>query len=156
MKENKQQERIKEALDTLGCGAWWDYIPDDASDADIAPLCEAIREVSEFIARWAEAVAGDDIVEQCPECGSEVWLKWDVDRDGYVVHCPYCGYRMKLCSMCDVRDGGKCDWTESSGKCKHDPVGRYKKFDCNISDLEKMGAVNARVFCREMRMSDEE
>lgn len=62
----------------------------------------------------------DDVVEQCPKCGNEVWLKWDVERDGYTIYCPYCGYRMKLCSMCDVRDGGKCDWSSETGECKND------------------------------------
>ena len=64
----------------------------------------------------------DDVVEQCSECGNEVWLKWDVERDGYTIYCPYCGYRMKLCSMCDVRDGGKCDWNSETGKCKNDKI----------------------------------
>ena len=66
----------------------------------------------------------DDVVEQCPKCGNEVWLKWDVERDGYTIYCPYCGYRMKLCSMCDVRDGGKCDWNSDTGKCKNDKNGK--------------------------------
>lgn len=60
------------------------------------------------------------VVEQCPECSNEVWLKWDVERDGYTIYCPYCGYRMKLCSMCDVRDGGVCDWSSETGECKND------------------------------------
>ena len=62
------------------------------------------------------------VVEECPECGSEVRLKWDVARDGYTIYCPYCGYRMKLCSMCDVRDGGKCDWNSEKGGCKNDKI----------------------------------
>lgn len=60
------------------------------------------------------------VVEECPACGNEVCLKWDVERDGYTIYCPYCGYRMKLCSMCDVRDGGKCDWNSKTGECKND------------------------------------
>lgn len=63
-----------------------------------------------------------DVVEQCPECGNEVWLKWDVERDGYTIYCPYCGYRMRLCSMCDVRDGGKCDWNSKTGECKNGKI----------------------------------
>ena len=38
------------------------------------------------------------------------------------VVCPHCGYRMKLCSMCDVRDGGKCDWNSETGGCKNDKI----------------------------------
>ena len=66
----------------------------------------------------------DDVVEQCPECGNEVWLKWDVERDGYTIYCPDCGYRMKLCSMCDVTDGGKCDWNSDTGTYKKEKNGR--------------------------------
>lgn len=38
----------------------------------------------------------DVVVEQCSECGNEVRLKWDVDRDGRTVYCPYCGYSMEV------------------------------------------------------------
>ena len=75
-----------------------------------------------LILREAPTVEVVDVVEQCPECGNEVWLKWDVARDGYTIYCPYCGYRMKLCSMCDVRDGGKCDWNSKMGECKNDKI----------------------------------
>lgn len=71
-------------------------------------------------------IVDNEVAEQCPECSNLVWLKWDVARDGYTIHCPYCGYRMKLCSMCDVRDGGKCDWDEKTGGCKHNTIGRRK------------------------------
>ena len=27
---------------------------------------------------------------------NEVWLKWDVERDGYTIYCPYCGHLMKV------------------------------------------------------------
>lgn len=88
------------------------------------------RLISDEEKRWClygEKRVSGDVVEQCPECGNEVWLKWDVARDGYTTHCPYCGYRMKLCSMCDVRDGGKCDWNSVTGECKNDTTGRYDK-----------------------------
>lgn len=65
-------------------------------------------------------IVNNEVEEQCPECDNLVWLKWDVERDGYTIYCPYCGYRMKLCSMCDVRDGGKCDWNSKTGECKND------------------------------------
>ena len=84
-------------------------------------------------------IANDYVAEQCPECSNVVWLKWDVERDGYMIYCPYCGYRMKLCSMCDVRDGGKCDWNSDNETSKHDPIGIYEGFDRNMSDVEKEG-----------------
>lgn len=62
------------------------------------------------------------VVEECPDCGNEAWLIWDVSWDGYLAHCPYCGYRMMLCNMCDVRDGGTCDWDEKTGECKHNTI----------------------------------
>lgn len=71
-------------------------------------------------------IVDNDVAEQCPECSHLVWLKWDVERDGYTIYCPYCGYRMLLCSMCDVRDGGHCDWVEETGKCKHNTTGGNK------------------------------
>ena len=77
-----------------------------------------MADMMNFPKRWE----GNDVAEQCPECGNEVWLKWDVERDGYTIYCPYCGYRMKLCSMCDVRDGGKCDWNSETGGCKNEKI----------------------------------
>lgn len=32
----------KEAAHVLECGAWWDHLPDDMSDADINPLQDAL------------------------------------------------------------------------------------------------------------------
>ena len=47
------------------------------------------------------------------------WLDIDVTQSPWsVIRCPYCGYRMKLCSMCDVRDGGKCDWNSKTGEAR--------------------------------------
>ena len=37
-------KQIKWALDVLNSGAWWDNIPDDASDADMNPLYDAITD----------------------------------------------------------------------------------------------------------------
>ena len=88
---------------------------------------EALRIVNSIVHEKIQRLIADtptveynDVAEQCPACGNEVWLKWDVERDGYTTYCPYCGYRMKLCSMCDVRDGGKCDWNSKTGECKND------------------------------------
>lgn len=62
-----------------------------------------------------------EVTEQCPDCGNEVCLKWSIGSSAdFTIYCPYCGYRMKLCSMCDARDGAVCDWDSKTGKCKHD------------------------------------
>ena len=44
-------KQIKWALDVLNSGAWWDNIPDDASDAEIEPLCDAIDTVQNTLER---------------------------------------------------------------------------------------------------------
>ena len=44
-------KQIKWALDVLTCGAWWDNIPDDTSDAEIQPLCDAIGTVNDTLER---------------------------------------------------------------------------------------------------------
>lgn len=44
-------KQIKWALDVLEAGAWWDNIPDDASDAEIEPLDDAITTVHETLER---------------------------------------------------------------------------------------------------------
>lgn len=67
-----------------------------------------------------------EIIEPCPHCENEVVLHWDVEKDGYEVYCPYCGFPMMLCSMCDARDGSVCDWEEIKG-CKHSNE-RYRDF----------------------------
>ena len=89
----------------------------DAANRDINSI---VHEKIQRLIADTPTVEDNDIVEQCPKCGNLVWLKWDVERDGYTIYCPYCGYRMKLCSMCDVRDGGKCDWNRETGECKND------------------------------------
>ena len=57
----------------------------------------------------------EQIVEMCPNCGNEVAVWWDMQKDGYQIFCPYCGKPMMLCSMCDR---SPCDWAEEKG-CKH-------------------------------------
>lgn len=96
----------------------------DAANRDINSIVHT--KIQRLIAD-TPTVEDNDVTEQCPQCGAEVRLKWDVDTDGYTIHCPYCGYRMKLCSMCDARDGGKCDWDNETGKCKHDTRSRRTK-----------------------------
>ena len=93
----------------------------DAANRDINSIVHA--KIQRLIAD-TPTVEDNDVAEQCPDCGNDVRLKWDVERDGYTIYCPYCGYRMKLCSMCDIRDGGKCDWNSETGGCKNDKSGK--------------------------------
>ena len=106
----------------------------DAADRDINSI---VHEKIQRLIADTPTVEDNDVAEQCPECGNDVRLKWDVERDGYTIYCPYCGYRMKLCSMCDVRDGGKCDLNPDNETCKHDLIGIYDGFDRNMSDVER-------------------
>ena len=53
------------------------------------------------------------------------WLDLNVSPSLWSeVVCPHCGYRIKLRCVCDVSDGGKCDWNRETGKCKNDKNGK--------------------------------
>ena len=92
----------------------------NAADRDMNNI---VHEKIQRLIADTPTVEDNDVAEQCTDCGNDVRLKWDVERDGYTIYCPYCGYRMKLCSMCDVRGGGKCDWSSKTGECKNDKNG---------------------------------
>lgn len=47
----RMKKQIKWALDVLNNGAWWNNIPDDASDAEIEPLYFAIDTVNDVLKR---------------------------------------------------------------------------------------------------------
>ena len=47
----KTKKQIEWALYVLNNGAWWDDIDDDASDADMNPLYEAIDTVNDVLKR---------------------------------------------------------------------------------------------------------
>ena len=67
-----------------------------------------------------------EVTEMCPHCQNEVTVQWDVENDGYELYCPYCGFPIMLCSMCDACDGKVCDWEEIKG-CKHSDE-RYRDY----------------------------
>lgn len=67
-----------------------------------------------------------EATEMCPHCQNEVTVQWNVEKDGYELYCPYCGFPIMLCSMCDARDGKVCDWEEIKG-CKHSDE-RYRDY----------------------------
>lgn len=66
------------------------------------------------------------VTEECPECSHEVHIRWVLD-DGMAIYCPHCGYRMKLCSMCDYRNS-ECNWDSETGKCRQDREEIWKHF----------------------------
>ena len=49
-----------------------------------------------------------EVTEPCPHCDSEIGVIWNPEEDGYQIHCPRCGAKMMLCSMCPMHD--RCDW----------------------------------------------
>ena len=97
------------------------------TDEALRTINNIVHEKIQRLIEDAPTVEDDDddvVVGQCSECDNEVWLNWDVERDGRTAYCPHCGYSIKLRGMCDVRDGGKCDWNSKTGECKNDKIGK--------------------------------
>lgn len=42
-------------------------------------------------AKYLLQIRAKSVAEECPECGREAMIYWDVRRDGYQTYCPYCG-----------------------------------------------------------------
>ena len=87
-----------------------------------------------------------EVTEMCPHCQNEVTVQWNAEKDGYELYCPYCGFPIMLCSMCDARDGKVCDWEEIKG-CKHsDERYRdyfYKNLSCeNVEEIARSSRDN--------------
>lgn len=55
-----------------------------------------------------------ECVEVCPHCmGENVYPNYDVDTQGYIVHCQHCGKEIFLCDECMHNDDNPdmfCDW----------------------------------------------
>lgn len=75
-------------------------------------------------------IRAKSVAEECPECGREAMIYWDVRRDGYQTYCPYCGWPMMLCSMCMDEDRS-CDWNGKTGIC-------YRMVEKLWKDLENV------------------
>lgn len=63
----------------------------------------------------------DAVVEYCPECRTEIEMRWNTERDGYEAFCPVCGNRLMLCDECKHRNGGfydDCDYDGATDSCK--------------------------------------
>lgn len=64
-----------------------------------------------------------EAVEICPHCMSEnIYPMYDVEKDGYVAKCKYCGKEIFLCDECTHSEDNTeryCDWceTDCGGKC---------------------------------------
>lgn len=67
---------------------------------------------------------GNTVIEFCPECSTEVEMRWNVERDGYKAFCPKCGNRLMLCDECQNRDGeihDDCDYNSLTDSCRFNP-----------------------------------
>lgn len=73
---------------------------------------------------------GSLVTEQCPECGAENTIVWNVAKKGYHTFCVNCGFPMMLCSEC-MADSGFCDWNEGKSLCYRMLEGFWK----NLSDV---------------------
>lgn len=61
----------------------------------------------------------DLVYEVCPHCHTEVAIRWDVKADGFIAHCPVCGNKLMLCSMCDkgIENNGVCGFGYADDSC---------------------------------------
>lgn len=75
-------------------------------------------------------IRGSLVTEQCPECGEENTIVWNVAKRGYHAFCPNCGFPMMLCGECMV-DSGTCDWDGETLLCYRMVEGFWK----NLSDV---------------------
>lgn len=61
-----------------------------------------------------------ELSEQCPYCGEEFIISWNLKKHGTVAHCPYCGNEIRLCSSCPTSKGyGECDYDNDSKCCRY-------------------------------------
>lgn len=101
-----------------------------------------------------------EVTEMCPHCQNEVTVQWNAEKNGYELYCPYCGFPIMLCSMCDARDGKVCDWEEIKG-CKHsDERYRdyfYKNLSCeNVEEIARSSRDNDGWIPVEDRLPEED
>lgn len=90
----RMKKQIKWALDVLNGGAWWDNIPDDASDAEIQPLCDAIDKVQETL-------------ERLTYCGECKYFKQTISTFGDCERCNNRKFVLDFCSDGKVREEEK-------------------------------------------------
>lgn len=61
------------------------------------------------------------VTELCPNCDTEVEMRWDVEMFGYKAYCPYCGQRLMLCGECQHPNGeyeDNCDYCTETDSCR--------------------------------------
>ena len=60
------------------------------------------------------------IVEYCPNCETEIEMRWNVEEFGYKAYCPVCGNRLMICSECRDCEGNAigCDYNSRTDTCR--------------------------------------
>lgn len=62
------------------------------------------------------------VTEVCPNCDSEVEMRWNTDTMGYKAFCPICGKRLMLCDECRHTEGMPgCDHDSKLDFCQNSP-----------------------------------
>lgn len=62
------------------------------------------------------------VTEMCPNCESEIEMRWDTDKMGFYAFCPLCGNRLMLCDECRHSGEGPCDYDGKTDSCRHNPA----------------------------------
>lgn len=82
------------------------------------------KEIIECI-ESAPTIEEKTVVEYCPNCETEIEMRWDIESMGYKAFCPVCGNRLMLCDECQHRTGGACtedcDYDTRTDTCRFNP-----------------------------------
>ena len=74
--------------------------------------------------------SSDIVTEYCSTCETEITLRWNPRKDGYMIYCPSCGERLMLCDECQRRNSGNvfagdCDYDCNTDSCRFNNAGYY-------------------------------
>lgn len=80
------------------------------------------------------------VTEDCPTCGNEVTMVWDVERNGYKATCPFCGGRLMLCDECQHPNGvysDDCDYDAMTQSCRYNCAANYREAEKAVKLLSQ-------------------
>jgi tRNA G26 N,N-dimethylase Trm1 len=97
----------------------------DLIDGIIYDVRSRIQGSAVRVRRGYENVQNTTAVEYCPNCETEVEMRWDVKSSGYKAFCPHCGERLMLCDECmhpqDEDETPHCDYDRRTDSCWRNP-----------------------------------
>lgn len=72
----------------------------------------------------------DLVTEYCSTCETEITVRWNPRKDGYMIYCPSCGERLMLCDECQRRNtgnvfAGDCDYDFNTDSCRFNVTKSY-------------------------------